>query len=147
MLAQAIADQVWTYDGSPYREVWIQGSCDESGLGRCELTLSGLPPFAPTRESQDTYAWNVDLATGLIAPGRPQLKGHPPELDPELDALAQSLDTKGQLAEKGLIGVEWVLPPARDTFFLRYGKSEEMGGSGAIFVTLDRANREILAIV
>jgi len=146
MLAQAIADQLWTYDGSPYREVWIQGSCDESGLGRCELTLSGLPPFAPTIDSQDGYAWSIDLASGLIAPlGRPQLKGYPPELDAELDALARSLDTEGRLAEKGLLGVEWVLAPAEDAYLLRYGKGEEEGDP-TLYVTLDRTNKEILAI-
>lgn len=144
-IAAALADQVWTYDGRPYRQVWIQGSCDDGARGRCEVSFTGLPVFAPTIDDVDTYWFVVDLQTPVVGPERGHgLGGFPPDLAPEIDALARLLDTDGRFRNEALLGIDWALPPPDDGFVLRYGDDNE--GDTMIFVTLDRANRQILSI-
>ena len=142
-IAEALADALWTYDGRPYRELSFQGSCDEGGA-RCDLTVSGLPDFVPTRDRSDIYFWSYVPSSGVLTPtGGLGLKGYPPELDPELDALARSLDAEGLLASKGFLGAGWVPPDG--LFVLRYGNGLEEGDP-TLLVTLDSSNRRIVSI-
>ena len=143
-VAAALADRIWTFDGRPYRELSISGSCDEGGLGRCDLSVSGLPAFAPNRETNDHYYFSVNVQSAVVIPGASGLEAYPPELGPEVDALVRSLDTERQLQKQGLRGVEWALPPPDDAFRLVYGGDNE--GDLMIYVTLDRANRQILSL-
>lgn len=143
-VAAALADRIWTYDGRPYRDLNISGSCNDGVPIRCDLTVSGLPAFAPTTDNIDGYYFSVDLSSGLVASGSIGLRGFPPEIAPEVDALARSLDTEGRLMKMPLRFVVWNLPPPDDAFRLAYGDNEV--GDLTIFVTLDRANRQILSM-
>jgi hypothetical protein len=144
-IAAAIADRIWTYDGRPYREVWITGSCNEPVRTRCDLTLEGLPAFAPTRDDADSYWFVVHVDAPILGPESGQgLRGFPPDVAHAIDALARSLDTDGRFRAEALRGIDWALPPPDDAFVLTYGDDNE--GDTMIFVTLDRANRQLLSI-
>jgi hypothetical protein len=144
-IAAALADRIWTYDGRPYREVWFTGSCNEGVRIRCDLSLTGLPAFAPTRGDVDTYWFVVHLGSPILGPEAGQaLGGFPPDLVPAIDALARSLDIDGRFKAEALRGIDWALPPPDDAFVLTYGDDNE--GDTTIVVTLDRANRRILSI-
>lgn len=142
-VAAAVADRVWSYDGRPYRDVLFGGSC-ESEI--CEFSVTGLPTFAPTHDASDTWFLRLDRRTGLISThGAPSLKGFPPELVPELDSLARSLDVDGRLTDLALLGAQWSIPPPGDAFQLRYGKGLEEGDP-TLLVTLSRSERVLLSI-
>jgi hypothetical protein len=143
-ISDAAARTIWSYDGRPYRDLRFQGSCDEGGVQRCEVTATGVPLFVGSGDNADTYNWQITNA-GITTLGEPQLKGYPAELDPELDAMARSLDRDGRLTGLSLLGVEWKLAPPQDAYVLRYGTGNEEGDR-ALLVTLDRAGRQILAI-
>ena len=144
-VARALADLVWTYDGRPYRELGIHASCGEPPI-RCDLTVQGLPAFAPNWDWSDSYWFEVNMTSGLFAPaGPPSLKGFPPELVPESDALARSLDTEGRLEGVQLKYVAWALPPPDRGFRLIYGP-EKYSLDPGFEVLLDYANRRIVSI-
>jgi len=145
-IAASLADRIWTYDGRPYRELSFSGSCDEAGVGRCELTVQGLPDYAPTRESEDYYHFDVDLRSGAVTlAALPGGKGFPAELIPEIDALARSLDTEGLLRDLSLSYVFWAFPPPDDAFIVRY-ETGDLEGDRWIHMTIARANPRILSM-
>lgn len=142
-VAAAVADGLWSYDGRPYRDVLFGGSC-ESGI--CEFSVTGLPSFAPTHDTSDTWFLRLDRRTGLISTqGPPSLNGFPPERVPELDSLARSLDADGRFGDLGLLGAQWSIPPPAGAFELRYGKGLEESDP-TLVVTVSRTDRVILPI-
>jgi hypothetical protein len=105
-----------------------------------------VPGFAASIDTADAYLFLVDLRSGLFSlGGPPALRGFPPELTSDLDALARSLDEAGQLKGLGLLGTEWTIPPPADTFLLRYGKGLEEGDP-TLVVILDRSARKVISI-
>jgi hypothetical protein len=72
-------------------------------------------------------------------------KGFPPELVPEIEALARSLDTEGRLDGIDLRYVVWLPPPPDDAYSLDFG-NDGLEGTPRISVTLDRKNRQILSM-
>lgn len=144
LLAEAMATSIETYDGEPYRDLFIQGSCDEGGVRRCDVSVSGLPGFATTRDEQDTYRYIVEEGT-VSAQGQPQRRGFPTGLTPELDAIARRLAADGLLEGRSLLGVEWSPAPPDDGYVLFYGKGDEEGDP-TVVIRLDRALGVILDI-
>ncbi|HEX2756204.1 MAG TPA: hypothetical protein VHM48_12105 [Candidatus Limnocylindrales bacterium] len=142
-IAAAIADRVWTFDGRPYQRLLVGGRCDG---GMCEISAEGMPAFGATDDLADDWFWRMDLRTGLVSDnGEPRLRGFPPELVPELDALARSLDTDGTFSALPLIRVEWTVPPPVGAFVLRYGTgTQEMDVNW--FVKISTVDRAILSI-
>lgn len=96
--AEALANVIWSFDGRPFRTVWLTGSCES---GRCEV--SGI----------------------YSQPSPPYLRGFPPQLVDGLDRQAKALDVRGEFRDKPLLGVEWQIPPPDDAFLLRYGNGNE----------------------
>ena len=145
-VARALADLIWTYDGRPYRDLGIHASCDEPPI-RCDLSVEGLPAFAPSWDWSDSYTFEVNMTSGVFTPaGLPSLHGFPPELAPGLDTLARSLDTQGRLKDEPPTSkIAWAVPPPDDAFNLFSGGEDEEGDPVS-WVTLDRANRRILSI-
>jgi hypothetical protein len=143
VIASTLATSIWTYDGLPYRELWVQGSCNEDGALQCEVTVSGLPGFVASRDNEDT--WMFELKSGIVRPpSLPQLRGFPADLDGRLDGLARSL-VKGDLLDGlSLLGVEWMLPPPDDGYVLRYGTGGEEGPR--VVVAVDQRDRQLLGI-
>ncbi len=151
-VARALAELIWTYDGRPYQRLWMSGDCGdrpaagEPPVTHCSLSVQGLPTFAPTTEWSDSYTFEVDLASGVFTrSGVLGLRGFPPDLVPDLDRLARSLDAEGRLNAMDLRYISWALPPPDDAFHLRY----QFGGledAIILIVTLDRAYARILSI-
>ena len=76
-IADALASRISTYDGEPYRELTLSGSCDDDGL-RCDLQAKGVPAFSTDRDAADFYTFSVEVGTGVLTPaGEPALRGYP----------------------------------------------------------------------
>lgn len=141
-LAEMMASTIETYDGEPYRNLYIQGSCNEGGFQHCQLTVSGLPGFATTPDEQDTYGFEV--REGIVSTqGEPQLRGFPVGLTDELDAMARRLAVDGLLDGRSLLAMEWSPAPPADAYRLFYGQGEEEGDS-TVIVRVDRGRGQIL---
>ncbi len=105
----------------------ISARCGEDGPTRCDLTVTGLPAFAPPEGSSDIYRWVVTGDFDVLTPSGVGRKGYPPELAPELDLLARSLDTEGRLTDERFWGAEWAIPPPDDAFVLTYSRDKDEG--------------------
>jgi hypothetical protein len=141
-VAAAIADRIWTFDGRPYQEVFIGGSCENGG---CEIVVEGVPAFAPTRDTRDVWSLSLDLRTGVFSDSEPALGGFPAELTSGLDALARSLDADGTFRTLPLTRVEWLRPPPDGLWLLRYGSgTQEMDVNW--YVTISTVERRILSV-
>jgi hypothetical protein len=142
-VAEALAGRIWTYDGRPYRMLWLGATCENQ---RCEISATGLPTFAPTTDYEDVFFVSLDQRTGVFGEAHaPSLKGFPPELTPDIDRLARSLDTVGQFSGLPLLGMEWVIPPPDRTFTLRYGRGNEEGDP-TYLVTVSIAEHRIISV-
>jgi hypothetical protein len=142
-VAEALADRIWTFDGQPYRDLWLAGSCEN---GACEFSATGVPAFARSADVVDAYFLKVNLGSGLFSDGgRPSLKGLPSELVPRLDAIARAHDAAALLADEALLGATWEIPPPAGTFLLRYGRGLEEGDPAA-FVTVSLPDEKVLSI-
>jgi hypothetical protein len=136
-IADALSARIWTYDGEPYRELTLSGSCDDDGL-RCDLQAKGVPAFAIDRDAADFYTFSVEVGTGVLMPaGEPALRGYPAELTPTLDAGARA-SLADRLAGLSLLAAQWLPEPATDAYLLRYGTGDEEADQQVI-VRLDRA--------
>jgi len=142
-VAEAIADRIWTFDGRPYRDVVIGGSCEGS---LCEVSVTGLPAFSSTPDEADFYALTVDRGSGLFSDaGEPLLRGFPTDLVPQLDAIARAADSAGRLRDLALLGSSWRIPPPNRAFTLEYGMGLEERDP-VVFVTVDLDNGAVIAI-
>ncbi len=110
----------------------------------CELTATGVPEFALTRDYADRYHWVV--TTALVQSSEPFLGGYPAELEGPLDELTRSLDRDGRLKGISLIWMGWALPPPADGWVLHYSDGNEEGGID-LLVTVDREAHRILSMV
>ena len=136
-IADTLAARIWTYDGEPYGELTLSGSCDDDGL-RCDLQAKGVPAFSADRDAADFYTFSVEVGTGVLAPaGEPALRGYPAELTPTLDAAARA-SLGDRLAGMSLLAAQWLPEPATDAYLLRYGTGEEEADQQVI-VRYDRA--------
>ncbi len=143
-LAGVLADQVYTYDGTPYQRVTITARCDAPPV-RCDLFLEGVPGFTDDPHAQDGYIWTVYPATAQVTMTSHGLSGFPTALTASLDALAQSLDVDARYKDRYLLGVQWELAPPDDAYVLRYGNG--LGEGDLVFlVTVDRTARRIVSI-
>lgn len=141
-IASAVADAIWTFDGRPYRDMFVDGSCDDGGR-RCDLTITGLPVYAPDRDASDTWFWSVNTGSGLLTSTGTDLRGLPADLVAEADALARRLDNGGQIGDRDLLGATW-LPPEGHVA-LRYGHGLEEGDP-TITMVVDPAGDRVVSV-
>ncbi len=143
-IAGVLADDVYTYDGTPYQQVSVGATCDTPPV-RCDLFLSGVPGFTDDPHAQDGYIWTVYPATAQVIMTSHGLSGYPAALTAGLDALARSLDVDGRYKDRYLVQVAWELAPPDDAYVLRY--SNGLGEGDLVFwVTVDRTARRIVSI-
>ena len=144
-MAGVLADQVYSYDGTPYQRVTMSARCDGPPVEQCDLALTGIPAFTDDPEIRDDYLWTVDPVTGRMSMIDHWLGGFPDTLTASLDALAQSLDVDGRYKDRYLVRVGWELAPPDDAYVLRY--TNGLGEGDLVFlVTVDRAARRIVSI-
>jgi hypothetical protein len=136
-IARAVAEAIWTFDGGPWQETVVGGSC---GRETCTLEVAGMPDGAL---GEDVYAFNVDVDTGAVEPVSADLHGIPADLVVELDDMTQRLlDDPSSVVE--LTSAAWLPPPDDGTFVLAYRSGGEEG-SCMVNVTLDAAAERVVS--
>ena len=139
-IAEALAEQVWTFDGRPWASVVAGGSC---GTEACTLELSGA---APEAAGEDVWVFDVDPSDGSVSLASADLHAVPSTVATSLDELARTTDEEGLLDGLVVTSVRWLPPPDDGRFVLAYRSGEEEG-SCVRDVTVDaaRATAEIEA--
>lgn len=134
-IADAIASQVWTYDGTPWPAITTSGSC---GPQTCTLDVSGVPDGGA---GEDLYTFSIIPADATVELLVADLHGYPAALKTDLDAVARAGVDPDRLAGLALVGARWLAPPRAGQFVLSYRSGGEEG-SPALDVTVDlRASR------
>jgi hypothetical protein len=136
-VAAAIADAVWTFDGSSWDTIAASGYC---GTSSCTVELAGT---RIGEAGEDLWILEVDPARPAVQVTAAELRALPAELVEQLDALARSADDAGGLASMMLGTVRWLPPPDGDRFVLSY-RAGSVEGSCRRDVTLDAVRGEIV---
>jgi hypothetical protein len=135
-IATAVAEQIWTFDGEPWPEIAIGGSC---GPETCTLELGGTPAGAL---GEDLYTFEVTPATSTVELASADLRGFPEPLLATLDEMARA-DLDDPPADLALVSASWLPPPDDGTFVLAYRSGGEEG-SCQLNVTLDVRTGSVL---
>jgi len=138
VVAEAVADAVWTYGGEPWDEVVAGGSC---GPTACTLEVAG------GREGVggDTWVFSVDPASGSVEVVDAELQAIPTELVTELDRAARLADGDSLLEGMLLTAARWIPPPADQVFGLAYRSGDEEG-SCSIDVEIDAKRNRVTEV-
>jgi len=142
-VAAAVADNLWTYDGQPYRRLIFEGRCEGAG---CALGVTGLPTFASDATFADAYRWMIEPGAAALRTegGWPSLSGYPHELDPELEAEARAL-AGGDLDDLQLSSIRW-LPDAEDRLFeLQF--DDGLDQASVVYLLLNRTDQTLERVV
>jgi hypothetical protein len=128
-VAAAVADEIWTFDGSRWNEVVAGGSC---GPETCTLEIAGTPEGA---HGEDLYIFSV-VPGGEVRLVAAELRGLPASMVGPLDELAHGLVVDGTLDGLLLQSVRWRPPPDFGLFELSYRSGGEEGSCG-VDLTID----------
>jgi hypothetical protein len=134
-VAEALADAIWTVDGTPWDTFAIGGFC---GSTTCTLEVAGMHL---SRAGEDLWVLEVDPASARVEVIDADVRSLPRELVEELDALARlGVDLDGMV----LGTTRWLPPPAEaGRFELSYRSGGEEGSCRRDLV-LDAASGEIV---
>jgi hypothetical protein len=134
-IAAAVANQLWTWDGEPWPELVIGGSC---GSSTCSLEVAGTPPDAA---GADLYVLSVDPATATVSVDSSDLHGYPAQVDGQLKAIATQMAAS---AIRGLrfASAQWI-PTAPGRYLLAYRSGGEEGSPG-VDLLIDARSRMLL---
>jgi hypothetical protein len=140
-IAAAVAERVWTFDGTPWPAMSIGGSC---GPSTCTLEVGGTPAGGL---GEDLYVMEVTPATGSVEVVEASLHGLTQEIVDRLDRAARAAWRGNDLDELALASAGWTAPPDEGLFRLSYRSGGEEGSPGldvlfdALAGTADPANR------
>lgn len=123
-IASQVAEQLWTWDGMPWADLAMGGSC---GAEACTLEVTGAPAAV---SGSDTYTFSVDRTSGEVEVTATDLHGFPDDLGPRLDALARESLSASQLDGLTLLGARWLPPPNAGRYWLSYRSGGEEGSPG-----------------
>lgn len=130
-IVSAVADQLWTRDGSRWSEMVAGGSC---GPQLCTLEIAGTLDGAV---GEDLYIFEVNPGTGEAALQSADLRGLDQDIVDQLDAFARA--HWPDAAPPGpLTSARWQPPPRASVFVLSYRSGGEEG-SPAVDAILDAA--------
>jgi hypothetical protein len=136
-IADAVAEQVWTFDGEPWTDLVIGGSC---GPETCTLEVAGRPDGAL---GEDLYVFSVTPSTRTVVLVSADLLGVPENLLDDLDATARA-GVDQPLEGLSLLGVRWLPPPDAGQYALAYRPGGEEGSCG-LDVVLDAASETVVS--
>ena len=138
-IASTVADEIWTWDGTPWQTISIGAGC---GLEHCSLEVAGAPIGS---EGVDLYSFSVDRAAGEVALTASDLHGYPTDLEPRLDAVARSGVAAGVLAGMELLAASWLPPPDAGRYRLAYRSGGEEGSPG-VDVLIELATGRVISV-
>jgi len=123
-IAAAVADQVWTFDGTPWAVMSIGGSC---GPATCTLEIGGTPAGAV---GEDLYVLDVTPSSGSVEVVEASLRGLSQDVVDRLDREARAAWHGSDLGGLALTSVGWQVPPNASEFVLSYRSGGEEGTPG-----------------
>jgi hypothetical protein len=129
-VADAVASQIWTFDGRPWPQMSIGASC---GPSSCTLDVGGTPSGAV---GEDLYVMHVTPSNGSVDVVEASLHGLTQELVDRLDRLARAAWDGGELDGLVLASTGWQVPPDDSEFVLSYRSGGEEGAP-AVDLVLD----------
>lgn len=120
-IAAAVADVLWTFDGSPWPSITAGGTC---GSDACTLELAGR---AADAVGEDVWVLRIDPASGSVEVETTDLHAVPPALADQLDAHARRAQIDPRIDDLLVTSVRWLPPPDDGTFQLAYRSGNEEG--------------------
>jgi hypothetical protein len=134
-IAAAVANELWTWDGEPWPDLVIGGSC---GTTSCSLEVAGMPPDAA---GADLYVLGVDPTGATVTVESTDLHGYPRQLEGQLKAIATEVAPD---AIRGLrfASAQW-MPTAAGQYLLAYRSGGEEGSPG-VDLLIDTTSRTLL---
>jgi hypothetical protein len=135
-IAAAVADVVWTFDGSPWPAIAAGGTC---GSDTCTLELAGA---AAGSVGEDVWVLRVDPTNGSVAVEHADLHAVPTPLANRLDAHVRESGLDLPLDDLLVTSVRWRPPPDEGTFELSYRSGNEEG-SCALELEVDARTGDI----
>jgi hypothetical protein len=127
----AVAEQLWTIDGTRWSEIVAGGSC---GPQLCTLEIAGTLEGAV---GEDLYVFEVNPGTAEVTVLSAELRGLDQELADRLDAFARA-HWPGAGPPGLLTSARWQAPPRASVFVLSYRSGGEEG-SPAVDAMVDAA--------
>lgn len=122
-VANAVASELWTWDGRPWETLTVGGAC---GPSTCDLEVAGAAEGAA---GADLYTFSVDPAAGTVTLEATDLHAYPAGLDAQLDAMARAA-AGDQLGELTFVSARWLPPPDEGRYWLAYRTGGEEGSPG-----------------
>jgi len=136
-VAAQVAQQLWTWDGTPWSEVAMGGSC---GPDACTLEVTGSTDGGA---GADTYTFAIAPATGDVQLAAADLHGYPADIEAQLDTIAREGVDASELEGLTLLGARWLPPPDTGQYWLSYRSGGEEGSPG-MDVLVDLAGGTVL---
>lgn len=134
-VAEAVAQQLWTIDGTAWDTLAASATCTSSGV--CRLELAGTHRGSL---GEDVWIFSVDPATPTVQIVDTTLGSVPQAVAAALDALARSLIDLDGLQ---LTSARWTPPPDDRLFELSYRDAGEEGGC-VVELVLDVSGGEVV---
>jgi hypothetical protein len=136
VIAAALADAIWTFDGRPWTTTAASGSC---GPDTCTLEVAGA---RTDMTGDDLWVFSVTPTTGSVEVVSAEMRSLPDEVAVVVDQLVRALDADGSLSGMIPTSLKWLSPPDDGTFVASYRSGGEEGSCG-VDVTLD-ANEAVI---
>lgn len=134
-VAEAVAQRLWTIDGTAWDTMAASATCTTSGA--CRLEVAGTHRGSL---GEDVWVFSVDPTTPTVQIADTTLGSVPQAVAADLDALARSLtDLDGLL----LTSARWTPPPDDRLFELSYRDAGEEGGC-VVELVLDVSRGEVV---
>ena len=137
-VAAAVAEALWTFDGSPWPAIAAGGSC---GPDACTLELAGRAAGAA---GEDVWVLRVDPTMPSVDVETADLHAIPASLADRLDAHARAAEGAPPLDGLVLTSVRWRPPPDAGVFVLAYRSGNEEG-SCSVDVEVDARSGDVTA--
>jgi hypothetical protein len=134
-IAAAVANELWTWDGEPWPELVIGGSC---GGSSCSLEVAGTSPDAA---GADLYVLSVDPTSATVSVESTDLHGYPAQLEGQLKAIATAV-APDAIRDLRFASAQW-MPTAAGHYLLAYRSGGEEGSPG-VDLLIDAPSRTLL---
>lgn len=141
MTAGAIADAIWTIDGTPWATMAAGGSC---GTTTCTVEIAGSHEGAA---GEDLWVFEVTPSDSGVSVISAELGSVPEQLVNPLDAMVRRLVGTDAVENLAVASVRWMAPPQTGQFVLSYRSGGEERSCRADFTVDVRSGRLVADVV